>query len=130
MAVEDLYIATLRAVFKASNEVDAIMIADQIRLNGERDLEQDEGDTLEVSQVTATAIDVSPQEILTILKRARNIAIKTKFRFGFETAQELDKLIHVLANHYEHNVGYELSNYSFGDFMDTAREVLAGKNPI
>jgi len=130
MVVEDLYIATLRAVFKAPSEVDAIMIADQIRSNGERDLELDDGDTLEVSQVTATAIDISPEETLILLKRARNIAIKTKFRFGFETAQEIDKLVHILSHHFQNNGGYELSDYSYGDFMDTAKEVLAGKNPI
>jgi hypothetical protein len=130
MVVEDLYIATLRAVFKAPSEVDAIMIADQIRQNGERDLELDDGDTIEVSQVTATATDISPQEVLILLKRARNICIKTKFRFGFETGQEIDKLVHILAHHFENNAGYELSDYSYGDFMDTAKEVLAGKNPI
>ena len=123
-----LYIATLRAVYRASDDVEAIMVADQIKVNGEKDLE--EGDSLDVTQVTQNAASLSPEESLALLRRARNALIRTRAQMCFDTARELDKCMYMMSVRSEQNKGYELSGYDYGKFMDIAQEVLAGGNPI
>lgn len=128
MPGQPLWIATLRAVFGADSEVDAIMIADQIKVNGEGDLE--EGDTLDVTQVTNNLAALSPEETLHLLRRARNACIRTKTKDGYDLGRELDKFCFMLKSRSEHNTGFELAGYDYGDFMEIAKEVLAGGNPI
>jgi hypothetical protein len=131
MPQEDpLFVATLRAVFRAEDEVSAIMIADQIKVNGEKDLDQEDGDTLDVTQVTQNLINLSPEETTAVLRRARNLLIRTRVKSCFEVARELDKCIYMLKHRAERNTGFELAGYDYGQFMDIAEEVLAGGNPI
>lgn len=125
---ESLFIATLRAVFPAEDEVSAIMIADQIKVNGEKDLE--EGDTLDVTQVTNNLAVLSPDETLRLLRRARNAMIKTRTKEGYDLAREVDKFTYMLKHRTIGQPGYELSGYDYAEFLDVAREVLDGGNPI
>lgn len=131
MASDDpLWVATLRAVFRAEDEVTAIMIADQIKVNGEKDLEEDDGDTLDVTQVTQNLLTISPQETVQLLRRARNQLIRTRVKDCLDVARELDKSIFMLANRSEHDTGYELAGYDYAGFMEIVTEVLGGGNPI
>lgn len=131
MASDDpLWVATLRAIFRAEDEVSAIMIADQIKVNGQRDLEEDDGDTLDVTQVTQNLLTISPQETVQLLRRARNQLIRVRVKDCLDTARELDKCIYMLANRSERDAGIELAGYDYAGFMDIVQEVLAGGNPI
>lgn len=126
----NFWVATLRAVFRAGSEVDAIMIADQIKVNGEQDLDPEDGDTLDVTQVTQNLAMLSPEETLTILRRARNACIRTKTKDGYDLGRELDKFIFMLKSRSERNEGYELAGYDHGSYLEICEEVLAGGNPI
>lgn len=129
MATEyPLYIATLRAVFNAADDVEAIMIADQIKVNGEKDLEN--SDSLDVTQVTQNTLSLSPVEITAILRRARNILIRTRIRECYDTAREVDKCIYMMDSRTYRYTGMELAGYDWGKFMEIVEEVLAGGNPI
>jgi hypothetical protein len=129
MGVEHpLYIATLRAVYRASDDVEAIMIADQIKVNGEADLE--EGDSLDVTQVTQNTLVLSAAEVTSFLRRARNLLIRTRVQYCYDVAREVDKCIFMLDNRSEREVGIEFAGYDWGKFLDIAKEVLDGGNPI
>lgn len=124
-----LYIATLRAVFRASDDVEAIMIADQIKVNGEKDLDEEDGDTLGVTQVTQNLALLSPEETLALLRRARNALVRTRVTSGYDLAQELDKFIYMLDRRSENDTGFELAGYKYGNFLEVAQEILRGGNP-
>lgn len=131
MASDDpLWVATLRAVFRAEDEVTAILIADKIKENGEKDLEPDDGDTLDVTQVTQNLLQLSPLDTLHLLRRARNQLIRTRVKEFYDVARELDKCVFMLANRSERDAGFELAGYDYGGFMSIVEEVLAGGNPI
>ena len=123
-----VYIATLRAVFSAADDVEAIMIADQIKVNGEKDLE--DSDSLDVTQVTQNAATLSPEGTLNLLRRARNALIRTRIRTMLDCAREIDKCTYILANRTEGEPGIELAGYDYGKFLEISREVLAGGNPL
>jgi hypothetical protein len=125
-----LFIATLRAVFRAEDEVEAIMVADQIKVNGEKDLDEEDGDTLDVTQVTQNLAILSPEETLHLLRRARNACIRTRTKDGYDLGREMDKFIFMLKNRSEDHKGFELAGYDYGEYMEVAKEVLAGGNPI
>lgn len=122
------YVATIRGVYEANDDVEAIFIADRIVENGSIDLEDD--DTLEVTQVTNTGINLTPQEVTDVLVRARNILIKTRVRDCFHLAQELDKIIYLLSFQRE-DWEYAAAGYSHGNFMDAAEAILKyNQSPI
>lgn len=121
--------AQLRAVFTAKSEVEAILIADQIKVNGEVDLDQEEGDSLDVTQVTSNQLVMSPEDTLVNFRKTRNLLIRTRVRQAFELAQELDKLIFMFQQRLVDEAGLELSGYSYGDFMDLALKILHGEEP-
>ena len=129
MAREDfIYVALLRAVFKAGDDVEAIMVADQIKVNGERDLEED--DTLDVTQVTQNTAQLTPESTVILLRRARNALIRTRARDMVDCARELDKAIHIIKAHHEGEPDYALAGYDYANFVDIVREVLGGANPV
>lgn len=125
---QPLYVATLRAVFGATDDVEAIMIADQIKVNGEKDLE--DSDSLDVTQVTQNLSVLSPEETLHELRKARNACIRTRTKEGYDLGREIDKFIFVLKHRNEEHDGFKLSGYDYGEYLDIAQEVLAGGNPI
>lgn len=106
------------------------MIADQIKVNGEADLDEEDGDTLDVTQVTQNLAVLSPDETLHLLRRARNACIRTRSKDGYDLGRELDKFCFMLKMRSEQNEGFQLAGYDYGEFMDIAKEVLAGGNPI
>jgi len=125
------YVTTLRACYDAADDVEAIFIADKIRENGQQDLTDDDEEnesTLEVTQVTSNQLDISPEELLVQLRRARNLLIKTRIRDCYQLAKELDQQIFALANRSEPD--FAMAGYSYGNFMDLTEAILReGKMP-
>lgn len=121
------YITTLRAVYNAEDDVEAIYIAEQIRSNGASDLDEEDGDSLDVTQTTSNAIDLSPEETINQLRLARNLLIRTRIKQCFYLAKELDQTLYALIHRDES--GFSMGGYSHGDFMDLALKVLDGENP-
>ena len=126
--MSERYVATLRAVFDAESDVDAVFIADLICENGKKDLEEDSGDSLDVTQVTNFGIDLIPEETLTRLKQARNLLIKTRLRYCWDVAKELDKAIWSLERRDDEQL---MAGYDYGRFLEFARAILNdGANPL
>jgi hypothetical protein len=124
------YIATLRAVFDAESDVEAYLIAEQVRENGERDLEIEEDDSLDITQVTSNPLEVSPEETLVVLRRARNQLIRTKVRWAVDMARELDRAIWILKHRAEAEVDYA-PPYPVSSFIDLVRAIIQKKeNPL
>jgi hypothetical protein len=116
------YVATLRAVYDADDDVTAIFMADQIRVNGEQDLDDDDGNSLEVTQVTSMEVDLEPDEIITQLRHTRNILIKTRIKECFAEARQLDMLVHMLQHRHEPAIA--MAGYDYSTFMDVAEAIL------
>lgn len=122
------FVATLRAVFDADDEVTAIFMADQIKVNGEQDLDPEEGDELEVTQVTSMAVDLNPEELLSQLRHTRNALIKTRIKECFQEARQLDMLTYMLQHRHEPEIA--MAGYNYADFMDVAEAILIrGETP-
>jgi hypothetical protein len=122
------YVATFRAVYDADNDVEAAVVADQIRLNAEQDLDEEDGDSFECSQVTSNALELTPDETLSQLRRARNLLIKTRIKQCYELAREMDQLIYALQ--FRDQPDFTMGGYDFGQFMDLTMAILErGEEP-
>jgi hypothetical protein len=122
------HVATFRAVFDAENDVHAAVIADQIRVNGSEDLDLEEGDTFECTQVTSNQLELLPDELFNQLNRCRNLLIKTRIKECFNLARELDMQIYALR--YRDSPDFTMSGYSYGDFMDLVESIITrGEEP-
>lgn len=115
------YVATLRALYNAEDDAQAAFIADQIRLNGSSDFDEDD-DFLDVTQVTSNDLDLTPEETITQLKKARNLLIKTRIRQCYALAKELDYQIFALIH--RESPDFMMSTYDHGAFMDIADQIL------
>ena len=125
------FVATLRAIYSAEDEVTAALIADKIRENGSQELNDDEDsdDQLWVTQVTSNVLDISPEESITLFKKARNALIKTRIRQCLEMAREFDKMIYTLEHRSEQ--GFELANYDYTEFIEVCDAILMhNESPI
>lgn len=119
---------TLRGIVECADEVEAIMIADVIQTEGEKFLEEDDGDDLSVTQVTSHGFALTPDELIDRLLRTRNDLIKTRVKECWDTAKVLDQTIHGLRKSFDPMIS---GNYSHGDFMDVATAILQrGEYPL
>jgi|ERR1043166_1308738 hypothetical protein len=118
------YITTLRAVYSADDDVEAIYIANQIRENAESELVEDD-ESVEITQVTSNSLELTPEEICSQLRHARNLLINTRIRQCFDLASELDRTIFALENRREEN--FDISGYDYGNFMDVVESILTKK---
>jgi hypothetical protein len=116
------YVATLRAVFDADDDVTAIFMADQMKVNAEQDFDESDNAEVEITQVTSTAIDLNPEETFQVLRRARNLLIKSRIKECFEQARALDQLIYILQHRHEPELA--LAGYDYGKFMDVVESIL------
>lgn len=122
------YVATLRAVYEADDDATAVFIADKIRENGIADMQEDEGDSLDVTQVTNSGLDLTPDETLSVLRKARNLLIKTRIKQCYAQAKELDRTIYALSIRENPNIA--MGTYSHGNFMDLCEAILMnGEEP-
>lgn len=123
------FVATFRATYDADDDVAAAIIADQIRLNAEQDLDTDDSDDVECTQVTSSALELAPDETMHVLRHARNLLIKTRIKECFNLAFELDKTIYQLQFR-DSPAFIGLSGYDWDAFMEVATQIVTlGKEP-
>jgi len=120
------YVATFRAVYDADNDVMAQVVADQIRLNAEADLSPEDGDEFECTQVTDNEQNLTPDELIIMLRKARNLLIKTAWRPAYDAARELDRLIYAMQTKQD-DPSFSMAGYQYGDFMDLCEAILIRK---
>jgi hypothetical protein len=122
------YVATFRAIFDAEDDVMAAIVSDQIRLNAESDLDTEDGDSVECTQVTSNALDLQPEELFSQLRRTRNLLIKTRIKECFQMARDFDQMIYALQFRDQPSfIG--MSGYDWGKFMEDAEAILRGEEP-
>lgn len=123
------YVSTLRAVYDAQDDVEAMLIADKIAENGAQDLDdEDDEASLEVTQVISNSLELTPDELISRLRVARNLLIKTRIRQCYTLAKELDEVIFALVNREE--PGFTMRSYNHGDFLDLVESILVkGASP-
>lgn len=122
MANKQLHIATLRLFIHTESEVDAVVAADEIAEEVLQEyLDAEDGDRVEVTQVTAFTTDIQPTEILTVLSRARNALVRTRIKECYDEAKSLDFIIH----HLRYRESSELlPPYDYGKFIEIAKSIL------
>lgn len=91
------YVGTLRVIVFAADEVEATLTMDTLQQESEKLLDDEDGDAVLTTQIIPFTTEVSPEEIITILKRARNALIKTRMKECWNTARELDMNICALS---------------------------------
>lgn len=123
-----VFIATYRATFAADSDVEAAVIAEQIRQNAELDLDTaEDGDEVIQTQLTESAIAVAPQEVIIRLIQVRNDLIKMKVKDCWELAEAINRLVHALKQSL--TVDDAVVSYDHSSFMRTVELVLRGVNP-
>jgi hypothetical protein len=123
----ELYVGTLRVGAACESEVDAELVFEGLREQVEQVLDLEEGDFATVTQVIPFEARemTSRQEIADVLRRDRNILIRTKVKHLWDIARAMDEAIHVI------NTGNdEMQDYDYGHFLIVAEAVLKGENPI
>lgn len=124
----DTYLMAFRAVVACDDDVQAQMIAEVIRSEGEKHLDPDDGDELFIAQVTPYIAAVEPMELVDRLLRARNDLIKTRVKQCWDVAKQLDQVIWGLQNGLEPHME---SSYPHGRFIDVATAILErGEYPL
>lgn len=121
MANEHPFVATIRAVIVSPDEVEATVTAERLREACEELLDTEEGDEVHVTQVTDTATNLSPDETLAVLYRARNALIRTRIKECWTLARELDITCHWLGRRF--NPG-DTSDYDHGRILGITEAIL------
>lgn len=124
---EESFVATMRVHFVAPDEIEANLISEGLRETMMESLDEEDGDFVTVTQVIPFSADtlISPQEICDVLRRDRNILIRTRYRDMWDVARSIDQTIHMLSTG-----GNQLQGYDYGRFLEIATAVLRGENPI
>src|SRR5687768_16011648 len=91
------YIGTMRVVINVQDDVEAHLTMDRLRIECEGLLDEEDGDEVLTTQIIPFTTNVSPEETLVILKRARNALIKTRVKHCWDSARDLDMTIHHLS---------------------------------
>jgi len=118
------YIATMRLVLEAEDDVAADLAAEEVREAAAQALDEDVDETIDVTQVIKADLSgaVEPAEVVEQLRRSRDLLILTRLKTCFELAKELDKVAWVLEHRREDT--FDLGSYDYGSFFDRARELL------
>jgi len=122
---ERQFIATLRSVFGAEDELSAALVANELQEAVATLLDED--DTVDVTQVIPYDLPdrVEPAEIGELLRRCRDVLIMTRVIQLVELAKELDKAAWILEHRNEQS--FDLSGYDYGKVFDRAEELLGRK---
>jgi len=124
------YVGTLRIVFTAKDYAEAFIVAEDIREAAEKNMDTDEGDHVDLTQLTDNPLEITPDEILIVLRKARNQLIRTRVRWAVDQAQELDRSIWLFANRAENEPDY-VKPYPHAQFLDLMKAIIKDKeNPI
>jgi len=119
------FVATLRTIFDAQDEMEAILMANEFQ---ERIADLlDEDDIVDVTQVIPfeTARQIPSAEMIEQLRRSRDLLIKTRIVQCFELARELDKTAWTLEHRAE--PGFDMAGYDWGAFLDLTNRLLERK---
>lgn len=122
------FLATFRCFIHTETEVEAVIATDELAEVIEDFLDAEDGDRVELTQLLPLTLDVSADETLAILSKARNALIKTRIKQCWDTAQALDQVIHSL-RHRDDGLGM-IPPYDYGGFIDLAKSVLDGGTPV
>lgn len=121
------YISMLRVVFSARSDEHAKRTAHWFKEHLETTLEP--RDDVSVTQVTAYGDDLIPDEALNVLKQARNILIRLKYKDTVYIAEEMDKRICLLQARMLDEEAHA-PNYDYNR-IDTIMKLLdAGEEPL
>ena len=115
------FIGTFRIVLNVQDEVEANLTMDRLRLECEDLLDEDDGDEVLMTQLIPFTTDVNPEEILTILKRARNVLIRTRMKQCWDLARDLDMTIHTLATQVYPEYP---ANYDYSKLLEISDRIL------
>lgn len=122
------YTAVLKAVFEAPSDVDAILIAENVRELGLAVLSQEDDDSIDVVDVSPTLLlKYDRIELVRVMRKTRNMLIATRIRQCFDLAREIDKTAWILDHRAEEH--FDVTGYNYGDFMTLARRITGGINP-
>lgn len=118
------FIGTFRVVLNVQDEVEANLAMDRLRLECEQLLDEEDGDEVLMTQLIPFTTDVNPEEILTILKRARNALIRTRVKQCWDSARDLDMTIHTLATQVYPEYP---ANYDYSKLLEISDRILNRK---
>lgn len=116
------FVGTLRLVINSPDEVEACMAADRLRELCLDYLDEEDGDQVILTQLTANSSDLTPEETLVVLKRARNALIRTRIRECYDLARELDKNIHAMSLRVSTEEAH--TSYDYTALLDIAEQIL------
>lgn len=91
------YIGTMRVILNVEDELEAQLAMDRLQRECMDYLDDEDGDEVLVTQIMPFTTDVPPEEVLNILKRARNALIKTRMKECYDLASAMDQQIFQLA---------------------------------
>lgn len=119
------FIATLRAVYKATDELEAALMANEFQEAIASLL--DEYETVDVTQVIPRDLPqrIEPAEIVELMRRCRDVLIMTRIVQCFELAKDLDRTAWVLEHRQEES--FDISGYDYAVVFDRADELLGRK---
>lgn len=119
------FIATLRTVYKATDELEAALIANEFQEAIAGLL--DEWETVDVTQIIPHDLPqrIEPAEVVELLRRCRDVLIMTRIVQCFELAKDLDRTAWVLEHRQEES--FDISGYDYGKVFERADELLGRK---
>jgi hypothetical protein len=121
------YVGTIRVVAHCKDDVEATLTMDRLVNECEQWLDEDDGDTVRATQVTGFTTDISPEETLVVLKRARNALIRTRIKECFDLGRSLDEQIYYLERRLDPSFS---PTYDYGRVINIAERILnRGEDP-
>jgi hypothetical protein len=121
------FVSTVRVVTVSQDEVEAQLTLDRLREAMMDLLDEEEGDSVTVTQTTEFSTDISPEEVIVVLRRARNALVRTRIRQCFDLAREMDQQIYLLQGRHDPEFS---PNYDYGSFISIAERILnKGEDP-
>ena len=124
------FVGTLRIVFTAKDYAEAFIVAEDLREAAEVNMDTDEGDHVDLTQLTDNPLEITPDETLIVLRQARNQLIRTRVRWAVDQARELDRSIWLFANRAESEPDY-VKPYPHHKFLEVMKSIIQDKeNPI
>lgn len=118
------FIGTVRVVLNVEDEIEATLTMDRLQTECEGLLDEEDGDEVIITQITPFTTDVSPEEVLTIFRRARNALIRTRVKDCFDIARSLDMVIYNLAIQQDPTMS---TTYDYSRMMGFLERILLNK---
>lgn len=119
------WVATFRVQYRALDDVEAMLVADQMVQDLSTDLVATDGEEAVLTQLVDVDIGITPEELLVQFRATRNALIRTRMQHCVNVAKEVDQIIMAL----EHNDLHLYMPYDHGRFMDLLARVVKGENP-